>query len=67
MTAGRRPASRTRSIIRNATSPDEVPSSTGMPRSRSHAASSGATALARFDSTQNGLVVASKTSAATCR
>ena len=50
-----------------AESPDAVPSSTGMPASRSSAASSVATALARFDSTQNGLVVAAKTSSATCR
>ena len=40
----------------SAARPDAVPSSTGMPPSRRSAASSFATALARFDSTQNGLV-----------
>ncbi len=48
-------------------SPDVVPSSTGIPPSRSIAASSSATALARFDSTQNGFVVDAKTSLATWR
>jgi hypothetical protein len=38
-----------------------------MPASRRYAASSSATALARFDTMQNGLVVDSNTSLATCR